>query len=362
MYEGNQKHFVQGVYTMIKKMIFASMLTSSFAFVPVVANAGSYEDYFNGQEGVNAHVEGSLRDLRKFDKHIQGQTDDQQLQLNHLERSENNQNKWLQRQQDQNDSNSERITSVEGQTDRQEGVIRQNRGRLDDHDVQLTDLKNHANRNTGLGEANKRGIEGLQGDVQAINDVNDRQDREHRVTDERSIRNTETIAGVQTSLQETRDTVTSNDQASRDRDANLYSDVRTVESDSLQRDITLESRIEQYNDWTIDQFNGYNAEIRDVKAGVDQNARDIANERHERKEMGKDLSAGIANAMAIGSHHFDTNYQGFQLSVSSAGYRGATAQSLSAGGALNRSVFGSVAVSNDSRGNQGYSVNGTFKF
>lgn len=352
----------------MKTQIIAMAASAAF-FAPVFSYAGSFEDHFGGQEGVNAHFQGT--DHRLEDR------------IDHLQRSDTNNNAWDARQQAQIDNNTAWNDRQEGAlrgmqgdikanaewNDRQEGVIRQNRGRLDENDAlnqrqndsidnahaRIGGVKQQADADRAVINGNQKAIGFLQETDAQLSGAIQQGQQAHAVTDKRSINNSERLDGAEGAIRET------NTQVTADREASVQRDTR-IESESIHRDTVIANQVD-YNEQVNAAYRRQSAaQFEQQGAAIESNRQAIASEREARKRQGREANAGIASAAAIGQHHFDTNYHGFQLSVSGAGYRGEHAQSLSAGGALTDSVFGSIAVSHDSRGNQAYGVQSTFKF
>lgn len=83
----------------------------------------------------------------------------------------------------------------------------------------------------------------------------------------------------------------------------------------------------------------------------------------EHGESIEELEAGVAGALALGSHHFDLSaLQVPQVSVTAATYAGQSAGSVSAGYAPTDNVFVSIAGFAASKGDAGGSVGVSFKF
>lgn len=311
----------------MNRTIIAVAVSAAVVVTSGYAQAGSYENHFGGQEGVNKHLQGSINDMQDFDHHLQGSINDDRKRIGAVEAEAANNTAW---------------------NDRQEGVIRQNRGRLDDNDAM------NQRQNDSIDNAHARigGVKDQADKDRARIDGNEARSignqQQLGVTDSRSINNAERLDGAEGAIRET------NAQQTVDRAASVARDNR-IESESIERDNTLSGRI----DYNAAVNHAYQQQTAEQFAQHDQA---ISNERDERREADQDLKAGVASAVAIGSHHFDTNYRGLQMSIAGGFYDGENAQSLSLGGALSDNVFGSVAASTDSRGRQAYSVQSTFKF
>ncbi|WP_299259816.1 hypothetical protein [uncultured Kushneria sp.] len=336
--------------------VFAAL--SSYAEAGTVSSRDVSVPYYGNQQS--------------FNNHIQGQTNDQRDMIDHLQRSDTNHNAWTGRQQEQIDGQGERLTSLEGWTDRQEGAIRainigqddQNRrldagdvrdqrqdGSIDNAHARIGGVIEQANEdravidsNTDRSTGNQKAIGFLQETDTKLSEAIQQGQQAHAVTDKRSINNAGRLDGAEGAIRET------NQQVTDDRTA------------SVERDQSIAYRVD-YNQQVNEAYQRQSAaQFEQHAAAIESNAQAITSEREARKQQGREANAGIASAAAIGQHHFDTNYHGFQLSVSGAGYRGEHAQSLSAGGAITDTIFGSVAVAHDSRGNQSYGIQSTFKF
>lgn len=95
--------------------------------------------------------------------------------------------------------------------------------------------------------------------------------------------------------------------------------------------------------------------IRDTNARIDAVMNDM-------KYLEKNLSAGIASAMAVGTHQFDVSPNaGPQMSISGAVYNGESAMSVSVGAPINDRAFFNVAFTKDSRTEAGIAAGATFK-
>ena len=167
----------------------------------------------------------------------------------------------------------------------------------------------------------------------------------------------ETDAQLSEAITETNQQVTADRSASIERDRALSGRIEDrVAYDGVQDAYAHSTRqqVASIESWSVEQFERHGA-------AIDANSRAIASERDARQEADRDLQAGIAAAIAAGSHIMDTNYRGLQMSVAGGAYRGASAASLAVGGALTASTFGHISVSHDSRGNQAYGANLNWK-
>ena len=72
------------------------------------------------------------------------------------------------------------------------------------------------------------------------------------------------------------------------------------------------------------------------------------------KYLDKNLSAGIASAIAIGQHQFDPSYKSGQISISGGFYNGQNAVSLAVGVPVGENAFFNASIAADS-GNRGES-------
>ena len=97
------------------------------------------------------------------------------------------------------------------------------------------------------------------------------------------------------------------------------------------------------------------------QAIVDTNAR-IDGVMNDMKYLDRNLSAGVASAMAIGQHQFDPSYSGGQVSLSGGFYNGENAVSFAVGVPVGERAFFSAAIAADSGSNgESGSVGMTFK-
>ena len=359
----------------MKNSIITISALSAF-FAPAFSYAGSFEDHFGGQEGVNAHFQGT--DHRLEDR------------IDHLQRSDTNNNAWDVRQQEQIDNNTAWNDRQEGALrgmqgdikanaewdDRQEGVIRQNRGRLDENDArnqrQDASIDNaHArvggvieqadrdraviNGNTERSIGNQQAIGFLQETDAQLSSAIRETNGQLSITDKRSINNAERLDGAEGAIRET------NTQVTADRKASVQRDTR-IESESIQRDTVIANQVD-YNEQVNAAYRRQSAaQFEQHGAAIQSNTQAIADERDARQAADRDLQAGIAAAIASGSHIMDANYQGLQVSIAGGAYRGASAASLALGGSLNSSTFAHINVSHDSRGNQAVGGNVNWKF
>lgn len=309
---------------------------------------------------------------QSFNNHIQGQANDQRDMIDHLQRSDDNHNAWTGRQQKQIDGQGERLTSLEGWTDRQEGAIRainigqddQNRrldagdardqrqdGSIDNAHARIGGVIEQADRdravidgNTDRSLGNQKAIGFLQETDAQLSEAIQQGQQAHAVTDQRSINNAERLDGAEGAIRET------NQQVTADRTA------------SVQRDNTIARQVEYHRQVNEAYQRQSAAHFEQHAAAIESNAHAIASERDARQEADRDLQAGIASAIAAGSHIMDTNYRGMQLSLAGGAYRGASAASLAVGGALTSSTFAHISVSHDSRGHQAIGGNVNWKF
>lgn len=105
----------------------------------------------------------------------------------------------------------------------------------------------------------------------------------------------------------------------------------------------------------------HNYAVDNRKAIVDTNAR-IDGVMNDMKYLDRNLSAGVASAMAIGQHQFDPSYSGGQVSLSGGFYNGENAVSFAVGVPVGERAFFSAAIAADSGSNgESGSVGMTFK-
>lgn len=97
------------------------------------------------------------------------------------------------------------------------------------------------------------------------------------------------------------------------------------------------------------------SDIRNVNARIDSVMDDI-------RYLEKDLSAGIAAAMAVGTHQFDVSpNSGPQASIAGGVYNGESAVSLAIGAPINDRAFFNMSFVKDSRTEAGIAAGVTFK-
>lgn len=280
------------------------------ASISTIANAGTTDihshqvkvPYWGDQQRANEHFQGSINGLQDIDTHLQGSIND-------------------------------------------------DRKRLDKHDAQIGDLYGNVTAVQGAAQtANDRATRlESRADAGEAHDV---------VQDGRIHNNSQRLDGAEGAIRETNKQVTADRNASVERDTALSGRIdERVQYDSTQDAYAEQTRqhVANVESWSVEQFNRQGA-------AIESNTAAISAESDARQEADRDLQAGIASAIAAGSHIMDASYQGLQMSIAGGAYRGASAASLAIGGAFNDRTFGHISVSNDSRGNQAIGGNLNFKF
>lgn len=90
-------------------------------------------------------------------------------------------------------------------------------------------------------------------------------------------------------------------------------------------------------------------EVEATHYGLRQNRAAIASLRGDMTALGKDLSAGVASAIAAGQHQFDPSFSGGQVSLSGGHYNGQNAISFAVGVPLGDRAFFNASISKASR-------------
>ena len=107
-------------------------------------------------------------------------------------------------------------------------------------------------------------------------------------------------------------------------------------------------------------LNAYGIET-NRRAIVDTNAR-IDGVMNDMRYLDRNLSAGIASAVAMGQHNFDPTYQGGQVSIAGGHFNGANAVSLAVGVPAGSNAFFSLsAAANDGPGNESIGMGLTYR-
>lgn len=73
------------------------------------------------------------------------------------------------------------------------------------------------------------------------------------------------------------------------------------------------------------------------------------------------LSAGVASASAMAQHHFDPYYDGIQISIGAAHFRGQQAGSIAIGGPLGKDVFLNVSAARNNKHDDNLGVGLTWR-
>jgi hypothetical protein len=123
--------------------------------------------------------------------------------------------------------------------------------------------------------------------------------------------------------------------------------------------------ISNVHGYTVDNrrdidLNAYGIET-NRRAIVDTNAR-IDGVMNDMRYLDRNLSAGIASAVAMGQHNFDPTYQGGQVSIAGGHFNGANAVSLAVGVPAGSNAFFSLsAAANDGPGNESIGMGLTYR-
>lgn len=117
------------------------------------------------------------------------------------------------------------------------------------------------------------------------------------------------------------------------------------------------------------RINNNSTAISDINDRVTTNTQNIAstNRRidsvmNDMKYLDRNLSAGIASAVAMGQHQFDPSYQGRQVSLSGGVFNGENAISFAVGVPVSTNAFFNASVAtNSGPGNDSIGMGLTFK-
>jgi len=122
------------------------------------------------------------------------------------------------------------------------------------------------------------------------------------------------------------------------------------------------------NEQAINEFNNfgpgsYRADIDANEYGINQNRLAINQLERDMRSLDRNLSAGIASAVAMSQHQFNPSYNGGQVSLAGGTYNGQTAFSLAFGAPISDVGFFNWSISGNSgsgKHNTAFGVGGTF--
>lgn len=173
----------------------------------------------------------------------------------------------------------------------------------------------------------------------------------------RSVDNSQRISNNRDDIAEHGDRLDQNDVKNQEQDVAI--DENTTRSQANKDMNDRQNRVIVQND-RRSKNNETNIET-NRQAIVDTNAR-IDGVMNDMKYLDRNLSAGVASAMAIGQHQFDPSYSGGQVSLSGGFYNGENAVSFAVGVPVGERAFFSAAIAADSGSNgESGSVGMTFK-
>lgn len=109
----------------------------------------------------------------------------------------------------------------------------------------------------------------------------------------------------------------------------------------------------------IETISRYSSENRNQ---IETNSNRIDGLENDIRSLDDNLSAGIASAIAMGQHQYDTNYDGLQMSLGAGVYRSEEAVSMGFGGQINNDLFVNGSVSTNSRDDNAFGVGATWRF
>jgi len=123
-----------------------------------------------------------------------------------------------------------------------------------------------------------------------------------------------------------------------------------------------EQAINEFNEFNNTGFGSYRNDIDANAYGINQNRAAINDLRNDINYLDRNLSAGIASAVAMGQHNFDPTYQSGQVSIAGGHFNGANAVSIAVGVPINSNTFFSAsAAANDGPGNESIGFGVTYR-
>jgi hypothetical protein len=226
-------------------------------------------------------------------------------------------------------ANSDRLDQNDVLDDRQTGAI------LDNRDRSVANANMNNAQNTVLRDHNGR--------LDANDQLNDRQNNAIRGNAEGVAENAQGVADNE-SMNNAQNKVLRDHNGRIGANTTAISNVHGYTVDN-RRDIDL---------------NAYGIET-NRRAIVDTNAR-IDGVMNDMRYLDRNLSAGIASAVAMGQHNFDPTYQGGQVSIAGGHFNGANAVSLAVGVPAGSNAFFSLsAAANDGPGNESIGMGLTYR-
>ena len=190
--------------------------------------------------------------------------------------------------------------------------------------------------------------------------------------------NTTNISNNRTDIDQNTDRSVANENRSVDNSQRISNNRDDIETNT-QNINTNTSAISDVRGYTVDNRRSINTNAYGIETNrqaintnaygietnrqaiVDTNAR-IDGVMNDMKYLDRNLSAGVASAMAIGQHQFDPSYSGGQVSLSGGFYNGENAVSFAVGVPVGERAFFSAAIAADSGSNgESGSVGMTFK-
>ena len=189
------------------------------------------------------------------------------------------------------------------------------------------------------------------------------------------VTNTTNIEGNRTDINSQGDRITVNEgdiegnrtdiNSQGDRITVNETDISSLEEGQVVQDIRIsanEQAIQEFNDFNGGNFGTYRNDIDANAYGINQNKVAINELRSDMNYMDRNLSAGIASAVAMGQHNFDPTYQGGQVSIAGGHFNGANAVSLAVGVPAGSNAFFSLsAAANDGPGNESIGMGLTYR-
>ena len=183
--------------------------------------------------------------------------------------------------------------------------------------------------------------------------------------------NTTNINNNTTNIGNNADDIDRNSDRISNNDVDIF-DNRVVSGAALGNSIRNSVNIENNEDRLDQNDVTNNRQDRDIdlnaygietnrRAIVDTNAR-IDGVMNDMRYLDRNLSAGIASAVAMGQHNFDPTYQGGQVSIAGGHFNGANAVSLAVGVPAGSNAFFSLsAAANDGPGNESIGMGLTYR-
>ena len=269
------------------------------------------------------------------------------------------------------ENNEDRLDQNDVTNNRQDRDIATNAG-------DINSVQDQANFNTGGVILNSLRISGNDRDIRDNQRDIDRNSARATINSLGVIVNSARISGNDRDIAENEGRLDDNDATNRRQNYNIGNNAQGVADNADMNDAQNKvlrdhngrigantTAISNVHGYTVDNrrdidLNAYGIET-NRRAIVDTNAR-IDGVMNDMRYLDRNLSAGIASAVAMGQHNFDPTYQGGQVSIAGGHFNGANAVSLAVGVPAGSNAFFSLsAAANDGPGNESIGMGLTYR-